>query len=157
MIKLVVQLTASPTLPEAVLASWGITSESTTQVTGPRPIEKAQTNATIEAAESAAMEPLIPMASVIAATLMTSVGKSNRGLDPTRYRQRRSETGLTSMRKAGTRVNGIFDMTMNKAIKRELPLKTGLRIRVEKYMTGEIPHVCWDICVMSTTRTAYQL
>jgi len=96
------------------------------------------------------------MASVIAATLMTSVGKSNKGLDPTRYYQPRSETGLTSMRKAGTRVNGIFDITMNKAIKRELPLNTGLRIRVEKYMTGEIPHVCWDICVMSTTRTAHQ-
>ena len=77
-------MTASPTLPEAVLASWGITSESTTQVTGPRPIEKAQTNATIDAAESAAMEPLIPMARVMAATLMTRVGKSRSGLDPTR-------------------------------------------------------------------------
>jgi hypothetical protein len=145
MTKLVVQLTASPTLPEAVLASWGITSESTTQVTGPRPIEKAQTKATIEAAESAAIEPLIPIASVTAATLMTSVGKSNNGLEPTRYYQPRSVGGLTSMRKAGTRVRGIFDMTMNKAINLELPLKTGLRIRVEKYMTGEIPHVCWDI------------
>jgi hypothetical protein len=145
MMKLVVQLTASPTLPEAVLASCGITSESTTQVTGPRPIEKAQTKATIEAAESAAIEPLIPIASVIAATLITSVGNINSGLDPTRYCQPRLEQGLTSMRKAGTRVNGIFAITMNRAIKRELPLKTGLRIRVEKYMTGEIPHVCWDI------------
>jgi hypothetical protein len=145
MIKLVVQLTASPTLPEAVLASCGITSESTTQVTGPRPIEKAQTKATIEAAESAAIDPLIPIASVIAATLMTSVGNINSGLDPTRYYQPRLEKGRTSMRKAGTRVNGIFAITMNRAIRRELPLKTGLRIRVEKYMTGEIPHVCWDI------------
>jgi hypothetical protein len=127
MIKLVVQLTASPTLPDAVLASCGITSESTTQVTGPNPIEKAQTKATIEAADSAAVDPLIPMASVTAATLMTRVGKSRRGLDPTRYYQPRSERGLTSMRKAGTRVNGIFDMTINSAINLELPLKTGLR------------------------------
>jgi hypothetical protein len=145
MIKLVVQLTASPTLPEAVLASWGITSERTTQVTGPNPIEKAHTKATIEAAERPAMEPLIPMESVTAATLMTSVGKSNNGLEPTRYYQPRWVGGHTSMRKAGTRVRGIFDMTINRAINLELPLKTGLRIRVEKYMTGEIPHVCWDI------------
>jgi hypothetical protein len=135
-------LTASPTLPEAVLASWGITSERTTQVTGPRPIEKAQTKATIEAAERAATELLIPIARVMAATLMTSVGKSNRGLDPTRYSSATPKMELTSMRKAGTRVNGILAMTMNNAIKRELPLNTGLRIRVEKYMTGEIPHVC---------------
>jgi len=83
----VVQLTAKPTLPDAVLASDGITSERTTQVTGPKPIEKAQTKATIEAADNAAIELLIPMASVRAATLMTSVGKSSSGLDPTRYCQ----------------------------------------------------------------------
>lgn len=57
-------------------------------------------------------------------------------------------------------VNGILAMTINSAIKRDSPLKTGLRMRVEKYMTilfsnfrmtisftrgdspGEIPHVC---------------
>jgi hypothetical protein len=44
-------------------------------------------------------------------------------------------------------------MTMNKAINLEFPLNTGLRIRVEKYMTGEIPHVCWEIWVIRTTRT----
>jgi hypothetical protein len=34
-------------------------------------------------------------------------------------------------------------MTMPRAMYFELLWKTGLRIRVEKYMTGEIPHSCW--------------
>jgi hypothetical protein len=116
-------------------------------------MEKAHTKATIEAADKAATELLIPMASVIAATLITSVGKRRSGLEPTRCRQLYRGGRLTSMRKAGTIVNGILAMTMNRAIKRELPLNTGLRIRVEKYMTGEIPHVCCEIWVMRTTRT----
>lgn len=84
MIKLVDQLTASPTLPEAVLASFGMTSDRTTHVTGPRPIEKAMTNTTIAVAEMAAVDVLIPIARAMAATVMTAVGPSRSGRDPTR-------------------------------------------------------------------------
>lgn len=69
---------------------------------------------------------------------------------------------LTSIRKAGTMVRGILAMTMKRATKRDSPLNTGFKIRVEKYMTvrvgvswpamyrrvgeacspGEIPQVC---------------
>jgi hypothetical protein len=41
----------------------------------------------MEVAESAAIELLMPIARVMAATLMTRVGNMSSGLEPTRYRQ----------------------------------------------------------------------
>jgi hypothetical protein len=48
-------------------------------------MEKAQTKAMIEIAERTAVEVLIPIARVSAATLMTRVGYMSNGLEPTRY------------------------------------------------------------------------
>lgn len=84
MIKFVDQLTAKPTLLEAVLASFGITSDSTTQVTGPKPIENDMTNVTMAVAEMAGVEVFIPIARATAAKDMTAVGHRMRGLEPTR-------------------------------------------------------------------------
>lgn len=168
MMKFVDQFTASPTLLDAVLASLGITSDSTTQVTGPRPMEKDMTNTTIAVADTAAVEVLIPIARATAATDMTDVGPSKRGREPTLYDSVSpdtievsvtSEEYPTSIRNAGTIVRGILAITINKATKRDSPLNTGFKIRVEKYMTacqssrsvsalagisspGEIPQVC---------------
>jgi hypothetical protein len=80
---------------------------------------------------------------------MASAEKRRMGREPRRYRVSKTYKGfmgvgpLTSMRKAGTTVIGSLSMTMPRAMYFELLWKTGLRIRVEKYMTGEIPHSCW--------------
>lgn len=84
MIKLVDQLTASPTLLDAVRASFGMTSDNTTQVTGPKPIEYDMTNVTIAVAEMAGVEVLIPIARATAAIDMSDVGHRIRGREPTR-------------------------------------------------------------------------
>jgi hypothetical protein len=83
MIKLVDQLTANPTLLDAVLASFGMTSDKTTQVTGPRPMENDMTNVTIAVAETAAVEVLIPIAKANAAIDMIAVGHRIKGREPT--------------------------------------------------------------------------
>ena len=84
-----------------------------------------------------------------------------------RVLQRGEEKCLTSMRKAGAMVSGILQRTMRRTTRRELPGKTGVRIRVAKYMTGivsyapfehetspgEIQQICWDSCVTTTTST----
>jgi hypothetical protein len=46
------------------------------------------------------------------------------------------------MRNAGRVVTGSFIITIARAMYRELPWKTGVRMRVLKYMTGEMPHNC---------------
>jgi hypothetical protein len=62
MTKLVDQLTASPTLPAAPRASSGTTSDSTTQVMGPRPREKKETKVRMARVEGRGRERFMEMA-----------------------------------------------------------------------------------------------
>jgi hypothetical protein len=102
-----------------------MTSLRTTQVTGPKPIEKNETKEIIATAETGPESVLSPYASKSDAKTMTSAEVRRMGRVPVR-----------SMMVAGRMVRGILKHTMPRAMERELPRKTGWRIRVEKYMTG---------------------
>lgn len=90
MAKFKTQFKARPTLPAAFTAWLGITSGSTTHVTGPSPIEKAATKRTIPTMERPAALVLMPNARSKAAKHMIEVGKTRRRLLPSRCHNIRS-------------------------------------------------------------------
>lgn len=90
MAKFKTQFKARPTLPAALTAWLGITSGSTTHVTGPSPTEKATTKRMIPTIERPAALVLMPNARSKAAKDMIEVGKTRRRLLPSRCHDIRS-------------------------------------------------------------------